>query len=371
MCSNLVLVLGGESLTAFGVLKSLPELERQPILVSIGVDKSIAGYTNKAIFRSLESYDNKLLEYLLSFSGVEKGLIICVTDKALFFVDENRSALKENWNFFDYDKKSIDNLYDKTITLNLFSDLGFYVPKFYKGIDFSDYENKESYPLIVKSIKSFEKLTGDKVIIYNHDEMLEFSKNNKVLDGYFFQSLEDISIGSNSTFYEVFLYRNKLTKKISVVSCIKNLIFPLKIGSSAKITVTNNKAIEKKCIEFLEFIDFDGVAEIELFEKGDEIGVIEANYRPGTPIAITAAVEKNLIAEYCGFDSTSGNTGNESKKVFYIREPSLCALLFKKEISLYYFLKNIFSADVYLLFDIYDLKPLMMYIIKKIVARFK
>lgn len=367
--SNKIIVLGGAHHNGLGIIRSLGEIGYNIYFISLICEGNYVT-KSKYIKKSwLLSSEEEIVEVLFKeFQGDSKKTIIIPSDDwSAHFIDLNYKILKDE--FFLPSITNIDytlsDLMNK-ITMNEFATKhGLLVPKSCQinlEIDnekvLDKIKEEIGYPCILKPIQSIDGGKSD-ILVFNDDKKLRKSlkklklKYKNIIVQQYILKQGEIGIQGVSTNTSNNVYISGIVDKIRVSS-----ISP---GSTtyAKLIDKHSLIDEEKIESLIKDLGFKGIFDIEFLYSGKEIYFIEMNFRNGAYGYAFTRAGVNLPSIWC--QDIVGNKINSivriNKSITLMNEFADFRNVLNKEINFKKWFLELLKSDIYLVFNLKDLKP--------------
>jgi len=371
---NIALILGCESLTALGIIRSLG-MTNIPILgINFSQENSLPTYSKfaKIFYRPKSWTDQDLLDLLCSTT--HKGAVLCATDNTEIFLNNNKNRLRHHWNFFYSNKYNSQDLMDKGKMLDWARAAGFSIPPTAiiepgKNLPLKEIE-VISPPCILKPATSlnFGKETFN--ILETKDNIIPIIENYRNQYGKCMLQ-EFVGDSTANGMIEVLAHKPSNSSRVLACGISKIRQYPYSIGSSSFIkTMPLSKEEHIKLAKYLTLIDYEGVVDFEFKKKGGQIYFLEINIRCGTPIHLSTCAGLNLVQiaykHLIGEDINYDSVANPAVSIYWMRDDSDWKHLPEGHLGFWKFIKNLFQTDTYAIFKRNDLSPFIHYLYKSL-----
>jgi len=304
------------------------------------------------------------------FDADSKGTIFCATDQAVLFMDRHSSELGENWNLFSSRERSLEYLMDKSCMIEYARAAGFSIPRtvvLCQGQEIGwDWTDALHYPCIVKPVnslsvgKEFYRIVADKESLLVAAQSLIATCPKIMIQEY-------IGADLPGQVLEVFVLRSRMpphVKKVCMIS--KERQYPYMKGSSSFIKSELIPDLYQPVSRFADLIAFDGIADIEVIHSAGEFFFIEANFRCGTPIALSQRAGLNL--PMLAYLDTIGRVdeypeGDYVPQIYWMRDNTDWKHVLERRISPFTFLRDVLRTDEFLILAGDDPEPFARYLL--------
>lgn len=365
-----VLVVGASHINALGVIRSLGERGINPYLLLVG---NKHGYIKKSKYLKKVYHVNNnedIVNMMLNKISYEKNrcYVIPTGDPVALTIDQNFEKLEKKYILPNINKKSneISKYMDKYEQFKLAKENKYKMAETLL-IDLKKEEIENNiYPCILKPAVSADGEKADIRICYKEKEFtnaIEEFKNKKYKQVLLQEYIEydyEIDVPGISNAKESIAYA--MIEKIN--------IYPVKRGSTCYGKVVDVYEKEKTKLEnLMNSIKYNGIFDIDLFVKDNEIYLNEINFRNGalsyslTNANISISLEWILLNENECIDKKRIN-----KPYFFMVEDYNFRLVLQREISFLKFIKEFVNTKVFSYISFRDPKPLIykfIYVLKK------
>jgi predicted ATP-grasp superfamily ATP-dependent carboligase len=311
-----------------------------------------------------------LLDLLVGFSSndEQKGVLFCATDKAVLFVDKHRQELRQNWNLFLSNVFSLEYLMDKSRMMAFAREAGFSIPNtvvLSRGQEFTrDSIPSWGGPCIVKPVdslsvgKEFYRIVLDKEALFSAAESLLGVCSKIMVQEY-------IGAGLPGEVLEVFALRGRLpphNKQVCIIS--KERQYPFMTGSSSFIKTELVAELYQPVCRFLDLIEFEGIADIEVVRRDGEFFFIEANFRCGTPIALSQRAGLNLpaLAYFDAIGEAVAPRNEFTAGIHWLRDDTDWKHVFEGRVPAGKFVRDVLRTSEFLVFATDDPRPFLYHL---------
>ncbi len=366
-----VIVVGGAHINALGVIRSLGENGVKPILLLTGrkngyIKKS--KYVKKTYYCELD--ESKIVDILMKQVELDydRCYIIPTGDYVAAAIDKNLKLLQKKYIVPNIDNNENKIVYymDKFTQYNLACDYDVPTAKsILINLNKSGIKN-DIYPCILKPVVSANGTKSDIRICQDittfKDAIKEFKE--KKYDEVLLQELLDYD-------YELDVPGYCTGKQARVDGIIKKInVYPAKRGSACYMTVGKpNVQIVEKLKKLFVDIKYNGIFDVDLFVKGDNIYLNEINFRNGAiSYALTGSNIYIIIDWILSNENIKVKNHSIEKNYDFIVEDYNFRLVLSKNISIFKYIKEFVKAKKYAYLNIKDMKPVvykLIYGIKK------
>ena len=366
-----VIVVGNNHVNALGVIRAFGEKGIKTNLLLIGSRK---GYIKKSkyikkIYYSAED-EKEIMQVLMHQIKIEKErcYIIPTGDFIAAVIDKNLDELKQKYIVpnINQTKNEIIKYMNKKAQYELAKKYKFKMARTnLLDLTKNNIENN-IYPCILKPAISANGVKSD-IRICNNAESFQKAISEfreKKYKNILLQELLDYD-------YEIDVPGYCNGNITNIPGIIKKInVYPIKRGSACYVKIGKpNIQIIDKLKELFVNINYNGIFDIDLFAKGNEIYLNEINFRNGA-ISYALTGSKNYIVVNWVYLNEGLVTEDEpiKKEYYFMVEDCNFKLFLSKEISLLEFIKEFIQAKKYAHISLKDLKPLLykfLYSIKK------
>lgn len=362
-----VVIVGSAHINALGVIRSLGEKGVNPILLLTGNKRYIekSKYVKKTYYSDLD--EKEILDTLINkieFNN-KKCYIVPTGDFVAYVIDKNMNKLKSKYIIPNIKEKEneISKYMDKYEQFKIAKKNNWKMAKT-KLLDLTPDISNDIYPCILKPAVSAQGIKSDIRICKNENEFkvaIDEFKNKNYRNVLLQELLEydyEIDVPGISNSKESIAYA--MIEKIN--------IYPVKRGSTCygKVVAVYEKEREK--IEnLINSIDYNGIFDIDLFVKENEIFLNEINFRNGALSYALTNADIAITLEWILANETGKiNRKNIEKSYYFMVEDYNLKLVFQKEISIFKFISEFFNTRVFSYISFKDPKPFIYrFILKK------
>lgn len=355
-----IIILDTDGVTSLGLVRSFAGPEFNVYAINTRSRKGL-GYFSKYIYKKFYKKggysDQSLLKLLIETPELNGAHVFPTSDDMVVFLLRYRQELSGNGLLLPSAKVNYQQLHDKDYIKDVASDSGFLVPKTYCF----DRLDEISFPVIIKPKNSLK--FGKNSFRIAHDIIdLEAALIGKNSTEFF---IEDYIQNDDLSMYELLLFRNSKEEISNICSIIKLRQSPPLIGSSSFIRTTQIESLSGTVRKFLGSIDYVGLVDIELkfCAKRKRLFFIEANFRAGAPIHLATVSGLNLPRGFVLGENRNENFECEMK--YWMNDVTDPSNLFH-DLSLSSFVRDVFRANSYAVFSIFDVKPFLVLVMDKI-----
>lgn len=368
----IAVVIGTGSYNDLGMIRSCGECGMSVIYVTdekhiIPIHKS--RYLSYTYFIPIvESSLIEVIEQIVKKNPKSTVIIYPTSDITAYYLDNNYKQLREIC-YFSNAKGQLGLLMDKFEMNKLAQSSGLVVPSMIKvdllGNPIIDCQNI-SYPCIVKPLRS---IRGDKCDITKCSDWEELNStfekyrkkgNNKVL-------IQQFIDGNNQ--HEIAITGVALPCGDSII-CGEIQKIRIRGNGSTVFGIYKPDNGQEKYLRIKEFIKksgYQGIFDIELLKNDDGLYFIECNFRNGAYGYAVTYAGFNMPGVYQKACLNQEIKLNPVKKIVFMEERSDFLNVLDGSISLWLWLRDVFSTNVFLFWNRKDIKPLLRvpYFIKK------
>ncbi len=316
----------------------------------------------------VESSLIEVIEQIVKKNPKSTVIIYPTSDITAYYLDNNYKQLREIC-YFSNAKGQLGLLMDKFEMNKLAQSSGLVVPSMIKvdllGNPIIDCQNI-SYPCIVKPLRS---IRGDKCDITKCSDWEELNStfekyrkkgNNKVL-------IQQFIDGNNQ--HEIAITGVALPCGDSII-CGEIQKIRIRGNGSTVFGIYKPDNGQEKYLRIKEFIKksgYQGIFDIELLKNDDGLYFIECNFRNGAYGYAVTYAGFNMPGVYQKACLNQEIKLNPVKKIVFMEERSDFLNVLDGSISLWLWLRDVFSTNVFLFWNRKDIKPLLRvpYFIKK------
>ena len=368
----IAVVIGTGSYNDLGMIRSCGECGMSVIYVTdekhiIPIHKS--RYLSYTYFIPIvESSLIEVIEQIVKKNPKSTVIIYPTSDITAYYLDNNYKQLREIC-YFSNAKGQLGLLMDKFEMNKLAQSSGLVVPSMIKvdllGNPIIDCQNI-SYPCIVKPLRS---IRGDKCDITKCSDWEELNStfekyrkkgNNKVL-------IQQFIDGNNQ--HEIAITGVALPCGDSII-CGEIQKIRIRGNGSTVFGIYKPDNGQEKYLRIKEFIKksgYQGIFDIELLKNDDGLYFIECNFRNGAYGYAVTYAGFNMPDVYQKACLNQEIKLTSLKKIVFMEERSDFLNVLDVSISLWHWLRDVFSTNVFLFWNRKDIKPLLRvpYFIKK------
>jgi D-aspartate ligase len=316
---------------------------------------------------------DKLLEILLNkrneFSL--KPILIAASENYLQFVHLKRTELENNFQFLLPDKDTLGKVINKSGQFEMAKKCGIDVPIFktvHELSDLNDISGHIKYPVILKGTdqpKWKSKIKEKAFIALNKTDLQKIANQLFGADVPFI--VQELISGeiTNNFEYNALMMNGQIISQ-HVIQKIQQ--YPLGFGSACCVRTIEKKEVENLGLKFIKENQIEGFSNTEFkFDSSTEkYYFIETNARVWQQIELTSFRHENIVLSYYKQLTENHNlikNNNCKKGLIWIDFPAYLLLLvrYRNKIKLGYFefIKTIYKAKNFGLFNIFDLKPFL------------
>lgn len=369
---NKVVVFGGSHHNTLGVIRSLGEKGLEPYLIVVSNEPSFVTRSRYIKKWWLVHDEKDGIDILLKeFNKLKnKSVLICTSDSASSWVDLNLDQLSDRFYLPSAGNilGRITSFMNKTIQANLALKHGLDVPYSYEMNSKETLEDKFTYPVIVKPLRSIDGVKSDIRICKNFQELKEY-----------FILLDDEDIQIQKYIDKEFEFQ--------VIGCSlsqgSNLIVPgiskiLRCPSNTNTGFLKILPLNEFCFDFkgicgfIKEIGYSGLFSMEFIrDKNGKDYFMEINLRnDGNAYSVTAAGVNLPYVWYLGNileDSLINEPLLIKKQIYVMPEISDFHLACKGFVSLKEWWKDFRKTDSFLLYNKKDKRPFYYLLFSKLI----
>ena len=354
----IAIVVGTGSYNDLGIIRSLGE---KKIPVYYVTDKIHAYPIHKSRYIVKTSYcdmtEKKLIE-TIKFICSEcnaYGVVFPTSDITALYLDRNYISLKEFCSF-SHARGRLEHEMDKLQMVNRAGTAGLNVP-FSISADAGNLPNCVNFPCIVKPLAS---AFGEKSDIAMCNDFAELSI---AAEAYVNKNSEKILIQDlvTNVKQEIAVAGLSLPDGDILIKGVVSKYCIMWNGCTiyGEFCVNENSNLYEKIKRYIHDVGYIGIFDMEFIEDNSgEYHFIECNYRNGAYGYAASAAGFNM--PYIFFQSVTSQTWNypqEMRSVVFMEEQFYVLNLLQKKISLWSWLKNTLTSDVFLYFNKKDIGP--------------
>lgn len=368
----IAVVIGTGSYNDLGMIRSCGECGMSVIYVTdekhiIPIHRS--RYLSHTYFIPIEESSLiEVIEQIVKENPKNKVIIYPTSDITAYYLDHNYSQLRKIC-YFSNAKGQLKTLMDKFEMNKLAQSCGLEVPSMI-NVDLSEMPiidcQNISYPCIVKPLRS---IGGDKCDITKCSNWEEL---NNTFEKY-------RKKGNNEVLIQQFVDGNN-QHEIAVTGVALPCGDSIICGEIQKIRIRGNGSTvfgiykpdnsQEKYLRIKEFIKksgYQGIFDIEFLKNDDGLYFIECNFRNGAYGYAVTYAGFNMPDVYQKACLNQEIKLTSLKKIVFMEERSDFLNVLDGSISLWHWLRDVFSTNVFLFWNRKDIKPLLRvpYFIKK------
>lgn len=351
-------VTGTGSYNDLGLIRSLGE-KAIPVFYLTDKEHIFPIHKSKYIAQTIycDMTEDDFIEKLKALLHSQKayGVIFPTSDITALYLDRNYAQLKELC-FFSHACGQLEKEMDKLQMVSRAKEAGLNAP-FSISADARSLPTTINYPCIIKPLSSVCGEKTDISICNNNSELslavkryIEKHNNNIIIQDLVADIKQEIAVTG------VCLPNNEV-----IIKGIVNKRCIMGNGSTVygKYNIGVHKEMYDKIRNYIRDVGYVGIFDMEFLE--DNLGkfhFIECNYRNGAyGYAVTAAGFNMPYILFKANTSQQWNEPNKLRSVVFMEERSYILNLLQKRISLWHWLKDVASTDVFLWFNWKDIKP--------------
>lgn len=361
-----VVVVGSNHINTLGIIRSLGEKGIKSYLLLMDNSKS---YVKKSRYIKETYYSQKtekdVIDTLLNKIEYKKQkcYIIPTGDPSALIIDNNLNKLKTKYivpNINDTEGEIIKNM-DKYVQYQIAKKNNYRMAKT-KLIDLNKENNENNiYPCILKPAVSADGVKSDIRICKTEEQYKKAIKEFKT------KKYNRILLQEYLTYdYELDIPGYSNGKDSRAIAMIKKInIYPIKKGSTCYGKVLEIISSEQEKIEkMINSIEYNGIFDIDLFVKGEQIYLNEINFRNGALSYCLSKNDTSISLDWILSNEEGKVQQNKSIKPYHFMvEDCNLKLVLEKEVSIIAFIKEFFKAKIYAYLNIKDPKPVIFKII--------
>lgn len=352
-----VVIVDGGTATAVGLAKCLVAAGYTPVCLAVGDEPPLAASVRGARSVAVDALDDRAFALIHALGDpIQRGALFCASDSALIFIDSYRNHLAARWAVSASIRYSMAHLLNKNEMRRLALEAGFTAPD---SVVIGPTDNRMlarsvPTPAILKPLDSLEGGKSDFAVASDWDEIDRLLARRQAA-GKTSLVQEYVDPNGEGLLVEIFALHDPARMSEAVlIGARKDRICPPRIGSSSAIATVPIETSERAAVQqFYDITGFSGLIDFELIRWCGRTYFIEANYRAGTPIALTAAAGLNLPAQYAQLVTTNTppSPGSVRLGVSYVREPFELQLARAGHLSPFEAIVSFLRAEARLLVD--------------------
>lgn len=354
----IAIVAGTGSYNDLGVIRSLGE-RGIPVYYVTDKEHVFPNHKSKYIVQTIYcEMDEK--EFVSTIKSVciqqyAHGVIFPTSDITALYLDKNYTSLKECCSFSHaYGKLELEM--DKRQMVARAENAGLRVPNS-ASADARKLPDNINFPCIIKPLTSAFGEKSDITICYNETELssatkvyIEKSNVNILIQDFVTDVRQEIAVPGLSLPNGEVIIKGVVNKR-----CI--------MGSGSTVygsySIEEHSNLYEKIKKFIHSVDYVGIFDMEFLEDNfGEYHFVECNYRNGAyGYAVTAAGFNIPYIFFQVLTSQPWDKPTKLQSVVFMEERSYILNLTQKRMSLWHWLKDVLSTDVFLFFNWKDLRP--------------
>jgi len=357
--NNNVVVIGGNHHNTLSLVRCLGEKGLNVILL-LETNRSNFVSCSKYVKKSyLCSNDNDILSSLniIKKCHKEKTLIICASDHSASLLDLRFSQIKDSFFIANIKEKEgkLTTFMDKQTQTELAEKCGFFVPK--SWLYNKEIEKNVEFPCLLKPLESIHG--GKKIRICNsleelHQSIKDFSENDKILiQEYINKESEFVIIGlsaKGNVFIPGYSFKHREINGGTTFSTI----YPIENLKNNLVEISER---------YIKEIGYEGLFGIEFVGEKGKFYFIEINLRNDATCYSLAKAGMNLPFIYwaiCNNHNCQKELAKQIEVTASMVEYTDVRNMFYRKISLWKWLKDLYSSKCKYIYDSTDLKPFFM-----------
>ena len=360
------IIVCGDNRNSLSVVRSLGEMGIEPIVLLSEGRLKLVSYSKYAKNIIVVNSFEEVIKKLYNFVNPEYPPILYFTDdNHLQFFDEKYELFKDKFYFFNAASSGrLTYFLQKEHQCSLAKQCGLSVPN-YEEVAKGEFPTKLSYPLITKTWNSYsDGWKRDDYICYSQEE-LQSAYQHMVSERLLLQEyvektgeyfLQGISVNKGQDVYIPFEARYLNYSATS-------------FGDYMQYRPFENKDLLESIQKMLRAIEFSGCFEVEfLIDHSGNLHFLEVNFRfSGANYGVNIGGVN--LPYLWGKSSLLGKielSGVCPRRDAYYMVNDFSYVLHKSSYSVFTWLKQLFSADGYYLYNSKDMKPFYNWWIQKI-----
>lgn len=362
------ILLGGEHYNPLGLVRSLGIEGIRPIAI---IKKAEHGLTSKSKYISklhLVNTNEEGLELLLKEYGNEKlkPFILTSDDQMTSMLDKNFNLLKDKFKFYNASAEGrISKYMQKDEIMALAVECGLKVAKNWKVKD-KKIPKDITYPVLTKALMSTkDNWKDDSYVCFNEKELKEALKKIKSQE----ILIQEYIKKKNELCYDGY----SCDKGKKVLYAISTDYLYVKEGAYSHYMLISNahhKELEEKLDKMFKIIGFEGIFSVEfLVDQNDNYYFLEINFRNSTWSWAATMAGMNLPVLWTNSMIDEKVFKNSLKKFkpfkAIVEIQDFHDRVKTKQVSLFKWICQLFSAKVKYFWYYKDLKPLVSKVLHK------
>jgi len=373
-CATTAVVLGLDTVTALGVVRSLGIAHIKVIGVNVGPRLGLAAYSRfcTRLVDVGSARQDEIVTTLVQAVAQEERLpvLFATTDPGVLFIHSNATALAQHFRLSLSTKYPIADLLDKNQMARMASKAGVRVPRTHT-VRLIPHELRDTgqfgelrYPVIAKPVDSLSLGKSDFVLAKDPADLV-YSLRKKATNqlGLTFVIQEYVP-GADRCVIEAFALN--VGGKVHVpCMAFKHRVYPPVFGSSSYIETFRDPILETLVARIVAEFEFPGAVDVELKRDSEtgEIYFIEMNYRAGAPIWLATMGGANLPATVALSEDSSASS-LESARVRsglrWFNEETDWANAYHRRVGWGTLIRQAWQADAYALWHRLDPAPALV-----------
>ncbi|MFC1708723.1 hypothetical protein ACFL2J_01500 [Candidatus Omnitrophota bacterium] len=365
------IVLGISNIAGLSIVRSLG-VKKIPVIGIANSRLEIGVFSKYCLSVEIFSKEEELL-YLLEEIGktsVYKNVIFCEHDIFLLFVEKNREHLEKYFHLLLPEKMSLNGLMNKKDMVKLAQASGVGVPLtfFSDEVLLDEIKNKMIYPSIVKPLYSQYNQSTKCDVINDEEELNGSIKKDRYRTGYVIQEVIE---GKEDKIWVCGGYCNSNTEFLGLFTGHKYRQLPKLFGSTTLGVSQRNTAVMEMAMTFLKHIGYQGCFSFEAKQRGDEYKFIETNFRIcfWNEMARSSGINLPYIA-YCDVVGLPCEGVIKQKDgiiwISILDDFITCFKHYSRDSKFIFidWIKNVFGANSYAVFELTDIPPFLVKMLK-------
>lgn len=366
------IIIGGDNLNTLGIVRSLGEVRINPIIVLFR-EGHIKLVTHSKYARRIFWVNSIEEGVTLMYNYTSEGcrpFVYTTDDNTESYFDLHYDELIPHFFFYNAGEAGrITHLMDKKVICDLAEECGFNVPKS-EVVSRGELPKNIKYPVITKTLNPYSPGWKRDVGIYYNDEELAKAYKGMISENLCLQewidkkneiALQCISINGGE--YVLITYYAELLRYTNT-----------SFGGLKRYCILSNDELRDRIKTIIKRIHYSGVFEIEfLVSQDDRLLFLEINFRSSA--ANYAMMYGNINLPYLWSEMTLSNKSRD----LLLRDESFISLnenldfsqfVATHEIPFFKWLKDLFGADCYYLFNKRDPYPFFFFLFQKVMRKF-
>lgn len=380
-CRNKAVVIGTDNHNSLGVIRSLGENDVlvNLIVITENISKKASIEYSKYVDKSyrIKDADTELIPTLLEITKDDldyKSIVFTTSDTVAKIVDDNKDILERTCIIpkINSEDKRLSQLLDKSYANKIAKEAGLEVPSS-KIVNLKennlDIISILKYPCIVKPVRSLEGQKSDIRKLTNEEELVLYLETlEKDYENVLIQEYID-GVDSRMIGLVGFVTQSGEVFITGIMDKLRE--YPLNTGSTSYGAFSINKFnLEiNKVKQFIKRTKYQGIFDFDFKYSDGKAYFIEMNFRNGALSYASTAAGVNIIymwyLDACGYNISKMKSyvDRDFKFMLEVRD---FRHIFRGNMGLISWLKDLFHTDIFLVWDKTDVKPFIMKFLKRL-----